>query len=63
MRVFIKKKSGKTKRTIVLEPHRQILKYWNTILLSFVSPDNQLCKASLFNPLRSLKNFAGPGKK
>jgi hypothetical protein len=31
--------------------------------LFFIAPDNQFCKVSLFYPLRSLKDLAGPGKK
>jgi hypothetical protein len=59
MRVFIKKKSRKTKRTIELQVSCQIRKNRNNILLFFVSPENQLRKVSLLNPLRYLKNFTG----
>jgi hypothetical protein len=59
MRVFIKKKSRKTKRTIELQVSVQIRKNRNNILLFFVSPENQLRKVSLLNPLRYLKNFTG----
>jgi hypothetical protein len=59
MRVFIKKKSRKTKRTIELQVSVQIRKNRNNILLFFVSPENQLRKVSLLNQLRYLKNFTG----